>query len=215
MSRPQHHKAVRLRLASAALGLGAVIALTGCSAGQMTETDTQVAAIDGGNGEVNGLAIRDATLTFPPKDSAYPAGSSAPLRLVLSNETSTNDRLVQVTSPYAASAQLGGKTDLPGRTSLHALGEPASGSQQSTGQQPGGQQSTGQQPGQQPSGQNQPAPGGAAGQPEVEITLNGLTQEIRPGVTVPVTFVFEKAGPVTVQVPIGADPSPRPEGEGH
>lgn len=201
MSRPQHHKAVRLRLASAALGLGAVITLTGCSAGQMTETDTQVAAIDGGNGEVNGLAIRDATLTFPPKDSAYPAGSSAPLRLVLSNEASTSDRLVQVTSPYAASAQLGGKTDLPGRTSLHALGEPTSGSQQSTGQHPGGQ--------------NQPAPGGSADQPEVEITLNGLTQEIRPGVTVPVTFVFEKAGPVTVQVPIGADPSPRPEGEGH
>lgn len=195
MSRPQQHKAVRLRLASAALGLGAALALTGCSAGQITETDTQVAAVDGASGEANGLAIRDAQLTFPTKGTTYPAGSSAPVRAVLANQNSEGDRLVQAHSPYAASVELAGKTDLPGQTALHAEGKAGSTSQQ-------------------PSGQNQPASeGGPLDQLEIQITLKGLTQEIGPGVTIPVTFVFEKAGPVTVQVPIGADPHHRPEGE--
>jgi copper(I)-binding protein len=47
------------------------------------------------------------------------------------------------------------------------------------------------------------------------ITLTGLKQLITPGVTIPVTFVFERAGAVTVQVPIGEDPStlPAPAGQ--
>lgn len=179
MSRPQHLKAVRLRLIPAALGLGAVVALAGCSAGQVTETDTQVAAVNGGSGDVKQVAVRNATLSFPTEGAFYRAGSSAPLELVLSNE-GPNDKLVQVTSPYAASATVGGVTDLPSRTALHATGPSA-----------------------------QPAAG--VDQRKVQITLNGFKQDITPGVTVPVTFVFAQAGQVTVQVPIGADHNPRPE----
>ncbi|MDI2030732.1 hypothetical protein QFW96_19010 [Saccharopolyspora sp. TS4A08] len=178
MSRPQHLKAVRLRLIPAALGLGAVVALAGCSAGQVTETDTQVAAVNGGSGDAQQVAVRNATLAFPTEGAFYRAGSSAPLELVLSN-TGPNDKLVQVTSPFAASGQVGGTTDLPTNTSLHASGPTA-----------------------KPAGNDQRT---------VQIALNGLKQDITPGVTVPVTFVFEKAGPVTVQVPIGADHNPRPE----
>jgi hypothetical protein len=39
-----------------------------------------------------------------------------------------------------------------------------------------------------------------------------LTGELRPGHTTKVTFLFEKAGPLTLDLPIGADPKPRPEG---
>ncbi|WP_235877030.1 copper chaperone PCu(A)C [Saccharopolyspora terrae] len=178
MSRPQHLKAVRLRLIPAALGLGAVVALAGCSAGQITETDTQVAAVNGGSGDAKQVAVRNATLSFPTEGAFYRAGSSAPLELVLSNE-GPNDKLVQVTSPYAASAQVSGISDLPSRTALHATGSSA-----------------------------QPT---SAGQRTVQITLNGLKQDITPGVTIPVTFVFAQAGQVTVQVPIGEDHNPRPE----
>ncbi|PKW13886.1 copper chaperone PCu(A)C [Saccharopolyspora spinosa] len=181
MSRPQHLKAVRLRLIPAAIGLGAVVALAGCSAGQVTETDTQVAAVNGGSGDLKQIAIRNATFTFPTSDASYPAGSSAPIQLVLINE-GPNDKLVQVTSPYAASATLGGITEVPSRTALHAVG-----------------QSAAVQQGETPADR------------EVQITLNGFKQDITPGVTVPVTFVFEKAGSVTVQVPIGPDHTPRPE----
>ncbi|GAA0510716.1 hypothetical protein GCM10011581_00730 [Saccharopolyspora subtropica] len=182
MSRSQHLKAVRLRLIPAAIGLGAVVALAGCSAGQVTETDTQVAAVNGGSGDLNQISVRNATFTFPASNSFYPAGSSAPLELVLTNEGAEGDKLVQVSSPYATSATLGGVTDLPSRTALHALGR------------------TGATQAEAPTGQR-----------VVEITLNGFKQDITPGVTVPVTFVFQKAGALTVQVPIGADHKPRPE----
>ncbi|GAB3282401.1 copper chaperone PCu(A)C [Parasphingorhabdus pacifica] len=190
MSRPQHHKAVRLRLASAALGIGAAIALTGCSAGQVTETDTQVAAVDGASGETNGIAVRDAQLTFPSHGRTYPKGASAPMQLVLVNANLEADRLVGVNSPYAQSVELGGKTDLPGESALHA--------------QPDVPGTAGQAP--------QPATA-ESGQREIKLTVQGLTREIGPGVTIPVTFKFQHAGEVTVQVPIGADPHPRPEGE--
>jgi copper(I)-binding protein len=211
VSRSQHHKAVRLRLAPAALGFGAVIALAGCSAGQVTQTDTQVAAVNGASGTVRDVGVRDAQFTFPTVAPFYPAGSSAPLQTVLVNDSGQADRLLQVTSPYAASVQVSGSTDLPSRTALRAYGTLPSNSRQPS--QPAGSPAPA-------SGSAEPsAAGSPSGQREIKITLNGLTQKIGPGVTVPVTFVFEKAGAVTVQVPIGADPKPRPEhgspGEGH
>jgi hypothetical protein len=181
VSRSQHLKAVRLRLIPAALGLGAVVALAGCSAGQVTETDTQVAAVNGGSGDLNGIAIRNATFTFPSPEAHYAAGSSAPVQAVLTN-VGPDDKLVQVSSPYAASATLGGDTSLPSRTALHATG-----------------------------GAEQVQQAETHADRNVEITLNGLKQDITAGVTIPVTFVFEKAGAVTVQVPVGPDHAPRPE----
>mgnify|MGYP001242960053 CR=1 FL=1 len=183
MSRPQHHKAARLRLISAALGLGAVVALGGCSAGQVTETDTQVAAVNGGAGDVQEIAVRNATFSFPASGTLYPAGSSAPLQAVLTNE-GADDKLVEVTSPYTtAPATVSGTTALPSRTALHATGTNAELKAQAE----------------------------ATGARTVQITLNGFKQDITPGVTIPVTFVFQNAGPVTVQVPIGEDEKPRPE----
>ncbi|WP_338601158.1 hypothetical protein [Saccharopolyspora sp. SCSIO 74807] len=203
MSRPQHHTAFRVRLTSAALGLGAVVALAGCSAGQVTETDTQVAAVPGGSGDVNGIGVRNATLVFPTGQGRYGPGSSAPLQAVLINSGAQDDKLVQVTSSFANSVQVGQTTELPSNSSLHADGAPAQSGQTSQGAQPS--------QGGQPSQQQAPSQGSATDERQVSITLNGLTQQITPGVTVPVTFVFAKAGPVTVQVPIGEDSSPRPE----
>ncbi|MEU6128701.1 copper chaperone PCu(A)C [Saccharopolyspora sp. NPDC047091] len=187
MSRLQHHT-FRVRLTSAALGLGAVLALAGCSAGQVTETDTQVAAVAGGSGDAGGIGVRNATLAFPETGSRYPQGASAPLAAVLINDGAEADRLVQVSSTYAASVDVGQTRVLPSRAALHAYAEPTT-------------PAAGQQPGQGP----------GADQQQVSITLKGLTQDITPGVTIPVTFVFEKAGPLTVQVPIGEDSTPRPD----
>jgi copper(I)-binding protein len=179
VSRPQHLKAVRLRLIPAALGLGAVVALAGCSAGQVTETDTQVAAVNGASGDVKDVAVRDATFTFPSDASFYPAGASAPMELMLANR-GPDDRLVSVSSPYAASATVSGETTLPTDSALHALG-----------------------------GNDELNPGPSAR--TVKITLQGLKQQLGAGVTIPVTFTFEKAGQLTVQVPLGQDHDPRPE----
>lgn len=236
MSRPQQYKAVRLRWIPAVLGLGVVIALAGCSAGQTAQTRTEVAAVSGGSGDVQAIAVRNAMFTFPTGRSVYPAGASVPLSAVLINSGSQGDRLVRVSSTYATSAQISGDTNLPGRTSLIATGvlppslrpvasaQPTSGSAEppSTSQSapPGSPTTTATSPtttatSALTSGPVMPSMpagpvAGPSGEPTLTITLTGLKQLMTPGVTIPVTFVFERAGAVTVQVPIGDDPTPRP-----
>jgi copper(I)-binding protein len=43
----------------------------------------------------------------------------------------------------------------------------------------------------------------------VKIVLKGLKKPLRPGQTIRVTFLFEKAGELTLELPIAASPEPR------
>ncbi|MDR7301657.1 hypothetical protein [Haloactinomyces albus] len=200
MSRPQHSKAGRLRLAPVAIALGATVALTGCAAGQQAETSEENAAIFGENAEVRNMAVRDATFTFPEGEPVYPAGATAPIDVVLVNEQALrSDRLLSVSSPYADSGRVTGTTVIPGGTRLYSDGVP-----------PGASPQPPTPPDKAASGPADPEPVGPVQRPQVNIALVGLTQAIRPGVTVPVTFTFEQAGSVTVQVPIGPTAEPRP-----
>ncbi|GAB2762216.1 hypothetical protein GCM10027174_43560 [Salinifilum aidingensis] len=189
MIRPQHRTTARLRLVPVALGLGAAVAFGGCSAGQNAATETQVAAINGGSKDKGDIAMRNVQFTFPRTGEVYPEGSSAPVQGMIINSGETADHLVGASSSYAASVEVSGATELPGDAALHAYGAPAPSAENSGYVEP------------------QPRPD----QREVTITVNGLTEEIGPGVTIPVTFRFAEAGEVTVQVPIARDHSPRPE----
>ncbi|MBA8826599.1 hypothetical protein FHX42_003978 [Saccharopolyspora lacisalsi] len=199
MSRPQYNKAVRLRLAPVVIGLGAVMALTGCSAGQDADTSEVNAAVFGDNAQAGSMAVRDAVLAFPGGEAHYPKGSSAPMDVVLINKANAVDRLIGASSPYAKSVRITGDTTIPGGTRLHSNGE-----------SPKRQQSTSatRQP---TSAAEQPQQTGPVQHPQVNIALVGLTQTIRPGTVVPVTLRFRQAGEITVHVPIGPSPESRPE----
>ncbi len=213
MSRPQEHKAVgrsavRRRLVPVVLGLGAVLALAGCDAGQTTQTANQVSAVDGASAQSRGIDVRDAQMTYPAQGNLYRAGSSAPLQLLLINQGTQSDRLLSVSSPYATSALVGGTTVIAPGVALRAFGTPAA---ETSSSSPAS--SSPAAPTSQPSG-SAATPGPteqAVDQQTVQITLTGLKQDITPGVTIPVTFVFEHAGPITVQVPMGTDPKLRPD----
>lgn len=220
MSRPQEHKAVgrsavRRRLVPAVLGLGAVLALAGCDAGQTTQTANQVSAVDGASAQSRGIDVRDAQMTYPAQGNLYRAGSSAPLQLLLINQGTQSDRLVSVSSPYATSALVGGTTVIAPGVALRAFGTPAaepssSASSPAPSSSPSSSaaSSSPAAPTSQPAG-SVATPGPteqAVNQQTVQITLAGLKQDITPGVTIPVTFVFEHAGPITVQMPMGTDP---------
>ncbi len=142
-----------------ALAVAAAVALSGCAAGQISQTADQVSAIDGGNGRVGQIGVLNALLANPT-GSEYAKGSSAPLRLWLSNEGVQDDTLTAITTPAAGSVKISGKAVVPGQSLKDFSDESA------------------------------------------QFTLEGLTDTITHGESVPITFKFERAGTVTINVPV-------------
>ncbi|WP_157162943.1 hypothetical protein [Actinoalloteichus spitiensis] len=202
----------RVGMLPAAFGLGAALLLTGCSAGQITQTSSQVPVIAGADADAGTIAVRDAKLTFPTEQDppAYPAGSDAPVSVTIVNRGTDADTLLSVTSPSAESVTVEGDTTLPAGTKLVATGLGA----ESELAVPGaGEPEAGEL--------TQPAPetdAAQSGQDAADIgvfslTLVGLHNEVHPGVNVELVFEFENAGPLSLQVPVGEDPEPAVRGD--
>ncbi|WNV81914.1 hypothetical protein [Umezawaea sp. Da 62-37] len=245
-----------------ALATGLGLAAAGCSAGQITQTDTQVAAVNGSSGQVGSIAVRDAQFAFPTSGKWYESGDDAGVVVVVVNNGTTADKLLSVTSEIAtAPAELSGDVDLEPQTSIASLfadldrsstsASPSvtktstpsgsssvapsgssssaaassaassstvesSGSSSSSSAAVTGTSTAGSSAASSAAGASSSAPSSssAAAEPgKVTITLKKLAKELRPGNTVKVTFLFEKAGPLTLELPIGADPEPRAEGK--
>ncbi|PXY31121.1 hypothetical protein BAY60_01530 [Prauserella muralis] len=107
-------------LGAAVLGLGAALFLTGCGAGQITQTDTQAAAINGANAQSGNIAIRDAELAYPEgtQPAAYVQGANAEVMLSIVNQGGTNDQLVSVSSPAASGVSVTGDRAVPADSTL-------------------------------------------------------------------------------------------------
>jgi copper(I)-binding protein len=222
----------RTRRTGTAAAIGALIgalALAGCGAGQITQTDTQVAAVDGALATVGFIAIRDAQIEFGEAEgvNVYSRGGEAPLSLTIANTGADADKLVSVSSPAAASVKISGTPDIAGGRVLVVEGEPEgaaeptapSGSARPTGTAaatPTSPAPTSTAPTSTASATpsatasaNAEGPGAATGKREAQIVLTGLTDDIRSGLTYPVTFRFERAGEVTVNVPVANPDTPR------
>lgn len=103
------------RLLVPALAMAAAVALTGCAAGQISQTADQVAAIDGANGAVGNLTILNAQLA-QPEGEAIPAGGNGQLLMWVSNQGLESDTLTSVTTPYASDVRITGASEIPGQT---------------------------------------------------------------------------------------------------
>ncbi|MEU4763629.1 hypothetical protein AB0H12_10255 [Actinosynnema sp. NPDC023794] len=232
----------------AALATGLGLAAAGCSAGQVTQTDTQVAVVNGANGQVGAIAVRDAQFLFPAAHGAYEEGDDAPITVVIVNNGTGVDKLLGVTSEFSAPAEIAGDTRLePGSAILaeadqddagsHATTttKSASSSAPSDSHEPSDSHATTTTTTTTPSGtgsvttttgtptsgsgtsvSSPPTTGtklpSSADPTEpgvVKIVLKGLAKPLRPGETIRVTFLFEQAGEVTLELPIGATTEPR------
>jgi len=91
------------------------LALTGCAAGQIAQTADEVAAIDGANGTVGHLGIRNA-LVATATGAEFAKGADAPLALWISNDGVSAQTLTSVTTPAATSVLIGGAANLPPQT---------------------------------------------------------------------------------------------------
>jgi periplasmic copper chaperone A len=159
----------------------AVLVLVGCGAGQITQTDRQVAAVDGTFGDAgNSIALRNVLIPYPHNPGGtYPAGSSVPVLLAIINQGSSADELVGVTSPAASQVLVMGTTQIPPGTTILSTTDTAS-------------------------------PAGQATSPLIVGELRVLlttTEPLRAGLNTPVTFQFRNAGKVTLLVPMAATPA--------
>ncbi|ROP38876.1 copper chaperone PCu(A)C [Saccharothrix texasensis] len=234
-------------VAALATGLGLVAA--GCSAGQITQTDTQVAVVNGANGQVGDIAVRDAQFLFPSAHGFYEEGDDAPIVVVIANNGTAVDKLLGATSEFSAPAEITGDTRLePSSAIVSGADQDDAGSHATTTSKSASSSAT--------SGSHAPSdshaatttttttPSGAASvtttttgtttsgsgtsvssppttgtklpssvdptEPGVvKIVLKRLAKPLRPGQTIKVTFLFEQAGEVTLELPIGASPEPR------
>lgn len=191
----------RCVLGSTVLAFTAALVLAGCGAGQITQTDSQEPAVNGASAQVKTLYIRNAELQFPPTGTAYPAGSSAALSLVVINVGERDDALVSVTSDVAAGTAIQGSQVVVAGHSLVIAPPSAS----VDGTAPGSSAST-------------PNSGASAAATSTvgrgAVVLLGLKRPVWPGQTIRVTFVFRDAGPVDVDMPIGS-PSHSGAGDVH
>lgn len=111
-------RSTRKIVPAVAAGLAAL--LVGCSAGQVTQTDSIEPAVNGNRGDVGAIALRDVMIAYP-ESGEYNADDDAPLVLTIVNTGDTDDELVSVSSPAAADVELSGNTSLPARTSLRVV----------------------------------------------------------------------------------------------
>ena len=172
------------RFKLAACGLAAAIALTGCGAGQISQTATQQAAVNGSWADVGQIAVRNifvrATLT---SDFVEPGDEVELVFQAVNGSPDTADKLKSITSDVGT-VTLTGDTTVPPAGSLF-VGTP----------------------------DNQPELA-ALKQVQTFKTAKAtieLTEPITNGLNYPFTFTFEKAGEVSVEVPLSAGEQPRRE----
>ncbi|GAA4414181.1 hypothetical protein ACFQV2_02095 [Actinokineospora soli] len=221
MSRAQQNSSGRLRRASlAAVGLAALLATTACGAGQITQTDSQLPAVNGANAGTGAIAVRDVQFAYP-HEGHYAKGGEAVLFGSLINTGAAEDKLLSVSSPVAGQVEVTGDTALPGGVAL-AIGTPgedfapeehAEATTTTTTAAPTTTTAEGEATTTTAAPTTTTEAHTTTSAPielgKLKIVLKNLSEDLYPGRVYEVTFVFEKAGSLTVQLPIAAPADPR------
>ena len=167
--------------ALAAGGLIGAVALTGCSAGQLSQTASQESAVDGNHAVINNVALRNVHIQAQQNTDFLRPGQTVDLVLVVVNQSpDVTDKLVGISTDI-------GKVTVTGDPTLPAGGTLFVGN---------------------PNGQNRKAVDAVEAADSVKATV-ALDKQITNGPNYNFTFDFEKAGSVSLPVPISA-----PEGPG-
>jgi len=172
------------RLVAASAGLAACgLILTGCGAGQISQTADQESAVNGATANVANIALRNIHIQAVQSGDALKPGQTVELVFVAANiSPDVNDKLVSVSSDVGTVA-VTGATAIPAGTSL-IVGSA--------------------------DGQAEATPMGSTEATKAEVTLS---QPITNGLTYKFTFDFDKAGETTVSVPISAGGAERQDGD--
>ena len=176
-----------LRAATIGVLLLSPAVLSACSAGQVTQTATQERDKTGAQGQVGDLSIRQAEL-LSPRGGSYEAGDDADLQVAIVNGGSEADTLVGVEGDGFSSAEIQSSS---------------SGTATSSASRGGGSDEI-------------EIPAGSSvfvGDDDITVTLTDLDEDLSTGQYLEVTFVFEKAGEVTLPVTVANPEKSETRGE--
>jgi copper(I)-binding protein len=172
---PRSRRSAKLAGLAACATLGAV-ALSGCGAGQLSQTAMQQSAVDGNQAVVKNVALRNVHIQALQTGDYLRPGATVDLVLVAVNQSpDITDKLVGITTDI-------GKVTVTGDPTLHASGVLFVGTE---------------------NGQPKKADDAIENADTVRATI-ALSKPITNGPNYDVTFHFEKAGSVSLPVPISA-----------
>jgi hypothetical protein len=171
------------RVGLAVGGLVVATALSGCGAGQISQTATQAPAVNGTIGTVKNITLRNVHIQAVQKGDALKPGSDVDLLFVASNlSPDAPDKLIGITSDVGQVSFTGSTTVPPNGVLI--VGTPDGADPLSA------------------------VEGAEAGDAKI-----ALSKPISNGLTYDFTFTFAKAGQTTLSVPISAGSAPRQEAE--
>lgn len=211
-------RSARLFAASALFaGAAVLVAVSACSAGQITQTSSQVSVVPGANANTGPgglIAVRDVVVAY--NGQGYPQGGSAPLVARIFNGGPTSVKLVKVTADDAQSVVLLGGPE-PTATPTPTPKATATGTPRASGSASGSPSAAATTAPPKPVGQTDftidIAPTGYAllvpggGQ---YLQLTGLKRALFVGASVMVTFTFSDGSAATVSVPVTPPSAPQP-----
>jgi copper(I)-binding protein len=179
------------------IGMAAVavlaLTLTGCAAGQHAQTADVVSAVDGVSANAGPVALRAVTVS-PPTDDSFPADGDAPMEMVIVNNGRTDDHLISVSTPAANEVRF--LASLPGDATTATSTDTASPSATDLPTIPSINLPMG----------HATSIGYTPDLPQVQLT--GLTKQLFPAQSFPITFQFARAGSVTFTVAVHLTPGP-------
>jgi copper(I)-binding protein len=167
----------------AAGGLIGAVALAGCSAGQLSQTASQESAVDGNSAVINNVALRNVRIQAQQNSDFLRPGATVDLVLVVVNQSpDVTDKLVGISTDI-------GKVTVTGDPTLPVGGTLFVGT---------------------PNGMKKKAADTAAAVETAEAVKAtvSLSKPITNGPNYNFTFNFEKAGSVSLAVPISAPEGP-------
>jgi len=187
-----------LRAATVGVLLFTPLALTACSAGQVNQTSTQLRDKVGPQVTVGDIELREVQLAYPT-DGSYTAGDDAELTMAIVNNGTDDDALTGITGNGFSDVRVTGSAS--GTVAATTSAAPTSSSAPASG-------TSG------PRALDITIPADSSvflGENAPTVTLVALGQGLTPAQTLPLTFTFQKAGDVTVNVPVAAPASNVPQ----
>ncbi|HWM60483.1 MAG TPA: hypothetical protein VNO83_21855 [Pseudonocardia sp.] len=239
MSRIQRFRPIRVAVVSSVAIAAMALAGCGAGQVTQTSTQVPAVVGANGNVGAVAVRDAHIEFAEQPQGAAiYPRGGAAPLSMSIINSGGEPDRLVSASSPVADSVQISGNADIPagrlliveggGAEAPVAAPTAAAGPTPAAPAAPAGP-TTAVAPSADPDSGDEIGGSGLEGQPPLsspvptapldgqaeapergaQVVLTGLKENIQAGLSYPLVLNFERAGQVTVQVPVGYPSEPR------